>query len=113
LELIASLAREVRQELGPLFESQVLSAYLSLADNPEHYDQLFTRLSLTLKHVVNRIDPLRVVKASLPLIMPKDPIVRHMAAQCYAFLLRKAGQGAVAELLTCQDVCCGRLSDRL
>lgn len=103
LHLVASLARDVRQELGPLFESKLLEPVVKLGDRPDLLDELFNCVSLTFKHIVGGIDPLRVVKASLSLITHKDPMVRHMAAQCYAFLLRKAGPGAVADLLKSQD----------
>mmetsp|Transcript_19716 Transcript_19716/g.36314 ORF Transcript_19716/g.36314 Transcript_19716/m.36314 type:complete len:2012 (+) Transcript_19716:43-6078(+) len=103
LKIAACLAKDVKQELGPYFESHLLPELIKLIDNTELYDELFNSLPLILKHIINGINPLSVIKASMPLILHKDPIVRHMAAQCYAFLLRKAGKGAVAELLKAKE----------
>lgn len=88
LIILQALAREVRSELVQYWP-QILDKLIVLTEQNFLLEEIFTCISLSLKYLAKSLDSRETLKCARPLISHKDPGIRHLAAQSFAFVVRK------------------------
>lgn len=98
LAALQALAREVRYELAPFFDN-LLGIFIGLVKRIDLLEEIFNCLSVCLKYAIKNLNPREVLYKAKDLINHDNDGVRHLAAQSFAFLVKKAGPDVLGDLL--------------
>ncbi|CAG9330014.1 unnamed protein product [Blepharisma stoltei] len=98
LQVIKALAREIRFELAQFFDN-LLAIFIKLCERIDLLEEIFNCLSICMKYSVKELNPRDVLFKAIPMINHKNEGIRHLAAQSFAFLVKKAGPVVLGDLL--------------
>lgn len=93
LDLIIALVKDLRSDIYKEFVEMILPAIIALIDvqNLRLLDKIFTLLSLCFKYLIKEIklNFKDFHDIFLPVLHHKNKNLRHFAAQCFSYVVRK------------------------